>query len=248
MAFYEALGGGRYRASEHTIGPWSDKAQHLGPPSALLVREAERCSPREGTAIRRVSIDVLGPVPVDEIEVRAEVVRPGRSVELVSAELGSGGRVAATARVWRSVLGDTTGIATATAEKAEPGLLPSTPVVDGWATGYAAAMDWRRSTSGTIWARQRVPLVVDEEPTALQRLLAVADSASGVSSPLSFDEWSFANTDLTVHLHRTPTGAWIGMDAESVLGPDGAAVATSVLRDASGRVGRGEQTLFVSPR
>ena len=64
-AFYEQLDEGRFRATPHTAGPWSDKAQHLGPVSALLARELERCQPREDAVIRRVSVDALGPVPVD---------------------------------------------------------------------------------------------------------------------------------------------------------------------------------------
>lgn len=93
-----------------------------------------------------------------------------------------------------------------------------------------------------------MPLVAGEEPSSLQRLLAIADSASGVSSSISMAEWSFANTDLTVHVHREPAGEWIGMDAESAVGTDGAGVASSVLRDVRGPVGRGAQSLFISPR
>ena len=116
-AFYEALGGGGFLATGATAGPWSDRAQHLGPVSALLVRALEACEPVPGTAIRRVSVDVLGPVPLGELEVRAEVLRPGRSVQLIAAELAAGGRVRATARAWRMVRGDSapTGVAAAVA-------------------------------------------------------------------------------------------------------------------------------------
>ncbi|MET1072774.1 MAG: thioesterase family protein, partial [Umezawaea sp.] len=48
--FYRHLGGERYLATPHTAGPWSTESQHLGPPSALLVREMENLAPREGTA------------------------------------------------------------------------------------------------------------------------------------------------------------------------------------------------------
>jgi hypothetical protein len=58
----------------------------------------------------------------------------------------------------------------------------------------------------------------------------------------------FINTDLTVHLHREPAGEWIGMDAGTTIGPDGAGTATSVLHDGSGPVGRGEQALLITSR
>ncbi|MEA2478304.1 MAG: hypothetical protein QOJ07_226, partial [Thermoleophilaceae bacterium] len=28
MSFYEPLGGGRWRATEHTVGPWDERLQH----------------------------------------------------------------------------------------------------------------------------------------------------------------------------------------------------------------------------
>ena len=253
-SFYEQLGAGRFRATAHTAGPWSEKAQHLGPVSALLARELERCQPREDAVIRRVSVDALGPVPVDELEVTSRVLRPGRSVELVSAEVSAGGRTAATARAWRMVRGETGPQAGGGPEPlGDRSRWAPLPVLDGWNTGYAAAVEWRFAPDAEpgraqVWARARVPLLPDEEPSGLQRVLTIADSGSGVSSRLDMGAWMFANTDLTVHLHREPVGEWVGLDSETVIGPDGAGTGTSVLHDDSGPVGRGEQALLVTPR
>ncbi|MCX2732814.1 thioesterase family protein [Saccharopolyspora sp. NFXS83] len=252
-AFYEDLGDGRFRATGHTAGPWSDKAQHLGPVSALLVRELERREPVEGTAIRRVGIDVLGPVPVDELTVRGEVLRPGRSVQLISAELAAGGRVCATARAWRMVRGDSSPVSGGQREPlGDPESWPAVPGIEDWDRGYSAAMEWRAGPSTTghaqMWARQRIPLVASEQPSPLQRLFAVVDSSSGVSRRASMSEWSFANTDLTVHLHREPAGEWIGVDAETTIGPDGSGTAASIVHDEHGSVARSAQALLVTPR
>ena len=86
-AFYEPLDEDRFAATGHTTGPWGDDSQHLGPPSALLVRALERCAPRPEAVLSRVVFEVLGPVPVAELTVTASVERPGRSVELLTAEL-----------------------------------------------------------------------------------------------------------------------------------------------------------------
>src|ERR671924_2414735 len=67
--------------SELTRGPWDPGAQHAGHPSALLGRAIET----EGTLVGRVTIEVLRPVPLAPVRVTAEVVRPGRNVELVEA-------------------------------------------------------------------------------------------------------------------------------------------------------------------
>src|SRR3954452_14226492 len=94
----------RWRASAATEGPWSSRLQHGGPPSALLVRAAERAAHRqtgrEELQAVRVVVDFLGPVPVEVVEVRAELVRAGRSAVLVDCELSAAGRTALRARTW----------------------------------------------------------------------------------------------------------------------------------------------------
>ena len=100
-AFYEPLGDGRFDSTRHTAGPWDPESQHAGPPAALLGRALELTDPREGTLLARVTYEILGPVPVAELEVESRVLRPGRTVELLEAELRAGGRTAMTARGWR---------------------------------------------------------------------------------------------------------------------------------------------------
>ena len=101
--FYVPLSGdgSRWRATGHTAGPWDPTAQHGGPPSALLGRATERCAPRDDVVVARVSVELLGPVPVGELDLRVRVARPGRSVELVEAVLAAGGRDVARAWAWR---------------------------------------------------------------------------------------------------------------------------------------------------
>src|SRR5262245_54076937 len=97
MAFYLPLGDDVYRATSHTVGPWSPDRQHMGPPAARLARHLETTAPPE-SALARCTVEILGPVPVTELSVRAWVERPGRSVQLLGAELSAGGR--AVARAW----------------------------------------------------------------------------------------------------------------------------------------------------
>lgn len=254
--FYEPLGDGRFQSTVHTTGPWSPLTQHLGPPSALLVREMERLPSPVPMMIARVTVEILGPVPVAELSVTAVVERPGRSVELLSATLSAGGRVAARAQAWRIVRSDTSTVAAAVEEPLAP---PSSGTVmtrpEGWGAGYLDVMEWRALSGSlgspgpaTVWARQGVPLVGDEKPSGLQRLLTVADSGNGVSNRLDPRKWLFINADLTVHVYREPVGEWIALDATTAIGPDGVGAAFSVLHDLSGAVGRGAQALLVRPQ
>ncbi|HVW43317.1 MAG TPA: thioesterase family protein [Amycolatopsis sp.] len=255
-AFFLPLGGDRYQPTEHTSGPWTPDAQHFGPPSALLVRALEALPSSREASLARVTVEILGPAPLTEISVRARVERPGRSVELLSAELAAAGRPVARASAWRIATGDTREVATGDGpawpepDECEPARWP-----EGWFGGYLAAMEWRHVSGAVagpgpaaVWARQRVALVDDEEPSPLQRLFAVADSGNGVSNTLAPARWWFINSELTVHVRRAPAGEWIGLDAVTAIGPGGVGTATSTLRDLDGPVGVGAQALMVRTR
>lgn len=102
--------------------------------------------------------------------------------------------------------------------------------------------------AATVWGRTLVDVVAGEQASPLQRLCAIADSGNGVSGRLDIRQWLFINTDLTLHLYRDPVGEWIGLDAETVIGPTGSGLAASVLHDEAGALGRGAQSLVVRPR
>ena len=99
-AFYEPAGD-HFVATELTRGPWDPGAQHAGPPAALLGREIERLPDAEEFQVGRVTCEILGSVPIGPMFVSAQVVRPGRRVQLVEAELSDGERALMRARAWR---------------------------------------------------------------------------------------------------------------------------------------------------
>ena len=260
-AFFLPAGDGRYRSTPHTEGPWDPKFQHGGPPAALLARAIERESVQWPFVVVRMSVDILGPVPVAEVELRSRVLRPGRSVELVEAELSAAGRVAVRAQGWR-VRRDSLALPSLPASHDDPSVDPAphfpaaaTPLPEGWTGGYLHAMEWRVAAGdwadrgpATIWGRMRHPLIPGEEPTGLQRTMIIADSGNGVSNVLPLAGWLFINPELTVHLAAEPAGAWICLDARTRLDASGFGLAASRLFDHDRLVGRGAQSLFVAPR
>ena len=252
-AFYRPVRAGVVRATEHTVGPWAETDQHAGPPSALLVRALESVLPAGGW-LARVSVDLLGAVPVTELTVRSGLTRPGRSVQLAQAELAADDRVVARATGWWHRFGDTTAVATL---GEPPPALPeeSAPDPRRWSGGYLKAMEWRWVRGhffdpgpATVWSRMRLPLVDGEDPTPTQRVFATADSGNGISSALQPDRWLFVNTELTVHLFRPPAGEWVCLDAVTAVGPTGGGLASSRLSDRDGEIGRGAQALLVRAR
>src|SRR3954466_8774182 len=91
-----------YLATPPTAGPWDPGLQHAGPPAALLAREVGRVSAIDGGQTVRLAYDILAPVPVGPVRVSAQVVRPGRRIELVEAALsGENGRPLMRLTAWR---------------------------------------------------------------------------------------------------------------------------------------------------
>jgi hypothetical protein len=261
-SFYIPVSDGVWRATVHTAGPWDSSAQHGGPPSALLGRAMLRCQPRPDMMITRFTCEILRSIPVGEITVTARVARPGRSVELLEASASAGGREVARASAWRVLR---TACPAVPSRQPTPPPLPSQPpaaladerpgVAAGWSDGYMSAMEWRTVRGGVavpgptvVWMRMRYPLVPDEEPAPLERVLVAADSGNGASWELDISRWLFINCELTVHLHREPAGEWVCLDAQTAITPGGTGLATSCLSDLDGPVGVAAQSLFITPR
>ncbi|OZD77522.1 thioesterase family protein [Rhodococcus sp. 05-339-2] len=250
----------RVTATEHTVSLWAPTMQHGAPPSALLVRALERVDAREDTRISRVAVDILGPVPVGDIEIRAWTERPGTNIELVVAELwaaGASGTARAVARgsAWRMRTTPTDDVT----HSGDPVMRPVSDGVDytfggTWSSGYLDAVEFKILTGlgedgpGEIWARPTPVLVQGESMTSLERLFSIADIANGIGAKLPIDEWTFLNTDLTVHVFRVPQGEWVGVSAETSTGPDGIAMCAGTLSDKLGPVGRIAQTVLVRRR
>ena len=257
-ALYLPTGDG-YRATALTIGPWDSGFQHAGPPAALLAREAERVSGIEGGQTVRLAYDILGPVPVGPVRVRATVVRPGRRIELVEAVLDDGtDRPLMRLTAWRMRVRGDSFPATDVPHPAPASVADSREEVAAFFTeevAYHRALDWRFAAGSfnapgpaAAWTRPATALVDGEPITPLQHLLVMTDAASGISAALDWTTATFANVDLTVSLARPPRGEWLGMDAATQLGGCGAAQCFAVLFDEDGTIGRSAQALFVEPR
>lgn len=256
-AFYERTDEG-FLATELTRGPWDPGAQHAGPPSALLGREVERVAGGEGFQVGRITVEILGSVPIGPVRVEAELVRPGRSVQMIEAALYGADGPLMKARAWRlrtSKLDVPAEVVHSTAPQGpehgvQPGFFDT-----GQSLGYHTAMEWSALGGGfqepgpaTVWMRMRHPLVAGEEPSPLQRTLVAADVGNGISAVLDWGRFIFINVDLTVHLERMPAGEWVCVDAATFPQPSGIGTAESVLSDERGRCGRAAQTLLLAER
>jgi hypothetical protein len=248
-----------FRPTDLTRGPWDPGFQHAGPPAALLARAVERTAGIAPGQPGRLGFDILRPVPLAPHRVSTRMLRPGRNVEEIEATLTDAGSGDALMRLtaWR-LRREELELPAGLSEPDPPPPPPaqgrsSLPAFWTEPVAYHAALDWRFvdgdfDTPGpaTAWTRLRVALVEGEQPSPLERLLVMADAASGISHVLDWTQWVFINVELGIHLERPPEGEWMAMEAETRLGPSGAGLCTSVLSDERGRVGVSTQTLRVT--
>lgn len=252
---FEALDG-RFVASEAARGPWDPRAQHGGAPAALLMRAFEQLPAPDGVALARVTYELLRPAPIGEVEIRAEVTRPGRRVQLLEGSMLADGVEVVRARALRVHAAD---VSSAVSDDVPPPpgpengqhrelQAPHRPMFAPDAIEIRFVAGAFGGGPATAWFRLARPLVGEEEPSPLQRLAAAGDFGNGISATLSWDDYLFINPDLTLYVERMPVGEWICLDSRTRIVSGGIGIAESVLYDLHGRVGRATQALLVAPR
>ncbi|MCH9667165.1 MAG: thioesterase family protein [Actinomycetia bacterium] len=248
-------------ATDGTRSNWDAEIQHGSPPLALLTKMIEDLNHRvSGSELRigRLSLDILGAIPVAAVQVRARVDRPGSRISLITAEMladRDGGRRRVVARVSAWLLA-TSGTRDVTTDRYPPlAEGRATEVAHAWegAPGYLETVSWRRQaepggSAAEVWLSPLVPLVDSEPTTPLQRLAMVVDSANGIGAVLDPQHFVFMNTDTVVHLHRLPTGSDFGLRSRGSVGPDGIGVTTAEIFDRRGFIGTCAQTLLIQRR
>ena len=255
-AYYLPRGNRRYEPTRATESPWDRTAQHGGPPAALLAHVIGQ-SVEGPLRIGRISVDMLGPIPLREAVVEVSVIKPGRRVQLTEARMIVDGRVAITARAWHIATGDrppSTG-----GEQTVPPTVPPNPSaqsffpgLDDW--GYGRSIEWRFTRGGfdrlgaaDVWARVRLPLVDGVPLTGQDRALILADSANGLSLSLPLEQWFSIPPTMTATLLRPPAGEWVHLACRTYLADDGG-LARAGLFDPDGLVGEVAQPLLVQQR
>jgi hypothetical protein len=247
-----------FESTDITRSNWDPGIQHGSPPLALMTKLIEELAADSLMRIGRVSMDILGAIPVAPVRVRAWVERPGSRISLMSAEMvaarpDGSERAVARASAWLLATSDTSDVSTDRFPPLVEG--EADPMPHPWegATGYLQAVSWRRqreldSGSAVVWMSPLAHLVDTEEMTQIQRLALVVDCANGAGAAIDPAVFVFMNTDTAMHLHRVPVGNDFALRARGSIGPDGIGVTTAEIFDRQGFIGTCAQTLFVQRR
>ncbi|WIV42462.1 MULTISPECIES: thioesterase family protein [Glutamicibacter] len=254
--YFEALGDGRYRSSWHSQGAWNPHEQHMAPASGILAYALENFQPRADMRIARISYEIHGLIHAGEFEISTRMVRPGRTIELIEAEMTAKGRTSIVARAWRVIQSDTSAVA-GIEDKEIPGpdACSVRDISEKWPGGYIKSIEMRandelRPGRGFAWLRTPYVLVDTGDATALSSLVGMIDTANGVVPRVDPGEgtWIYPNVDLQIHMYRMPVGEWLGLDVQQSFGTDGIGLTSTVLHDETGPFGRAEQILTVRSR
>jgi len=251
---------GEYQVFDSTDGTrsnWDREIQHGSPPLALMTKLIEERAVDSGLRVGRLTLDILGAIPVTQLRVRTWVERPGSRISMMAAEMSAprpDGIERAVARVtaWLLAPSDTADAATDRYPPLVEG--ESVPMPRNWDTsGYLRTVSWRtqptaEGQSNVVWLSPLVPLVDSEQTTELQRLAMVVDCANGAGAALDPEKFVFMNTDTAVHLHRLPRGNDFAVRGRGSIGPDGIGATTADIFDRQGFIGTVAQTLLVQRR
>ncbi|MDX6740834.1 acyl-CoA thioesterase domain-containing protein [Actinocorallia sp. A-T 12471] len=242
-------------------GPWRPDALHGAAVAAVLACGIDV----PGWTPVRVTFDLLAPVRAVPMTLRASAPEGGRRVVRQTVTLLDGDRPVARAQclaVRRADLDLPDGVT----DHPDPFAGARVPDLSEPTRGAREAVGWDcfdasavsvsglRSSAlepGTVglWVRLLVPVFAGEPTPGIARAAAAADYAStATNARLPFEEWSFMNAELSLHVSREPSGPWIGLVGAGLVQPIGSGISVAALYDSAGRLGQSAQALVVEAR
>lgn len=248
-----------YRCNLPSQGAWNAHEQHMAASTGVLTYELERFMPRSDMRIGRISLDIFGLIHFGEFSITTQVIRGGRTIELIEATMQASGKTCIVARAWRMQTSDTSEVAGLEDNSiGQPDDYPDWDGMRHWGGGfinsiYLKADPHIQAGKGIVWVNTDVEMVEEHGevmPTSdFVHLMGLVDSANGIVPRIyqpNYIKWLFPNLDLQIHLHRLPVGRWLGLQTVQQLGNDGVGLTSSILHDSQGAFGRSEQILTVT--
>ena len=171
-SFFERIDEHRYRPTPHCGGAWDPDELHFSPLGGLIVHAIDRRRAGHadaGLVLSRISFDILGRLANDVCEIAVEVLRPGRTIELLEATLSIGGRPVIRARAWLLATLDTSAVA-----GGGDAPLPSPDNLDSWPLSSV----WPASPSRNPRTRSREVISAPSASTTAKRRYPCATSSS----------------------------------------------------------------------
>jgi hypothetical protein len=251
--------GDGFRATPASLGPWGPDMLHGGAVSALCVQLLEEQG-GAGWLPSRFTIDLVRPVTTGHLDIEGRVVRQGRRIQLLEAELQSEGKLAGRCTYLRMSevpveLPDGAPVEPSEPPADTPDQFRAAPLFEPdrvvfVRTGIEMRVpDPQKFGGGVAWYRLMLPVLPGREAPPMASVVAAGDFGNGLSGfrDRAFPSGvTFLNADLDVHLFRPPAGHWVRLQAISAWNPNGTGLALGELADEHGPIGVSQQSLVLT--
>lgn len=228
------------------VSPWNGTSQ-VGLALAGLSGHVIAAVPtQEPMLTTRISIDILGAVPLVPLIPQIRVLRDGRRMQVVDAEFFAEGKLWLRATAVRARISDT-------GERSTPLTKRYWTQQDRyddlkWFEERQIDLDRSRPGPGAIWIRFLTDIVEGEPLAPLSLAAILGDFGNGTAPVLPLMENTLANMDITVCMSRLPRGDWMLIDAEGETSGQGSGYSRTRLGDAEGMFATAMQSIFIDQR
>jgi hypothetical protein len=240
-------------------GPWgsSISGNFIG---GLLGHAIEAAVDDPDLQPARLTVDLLRPAAMEPVRVRTSVVRQGRRLTLVDAEVTQSDTVVSRASAVLLRKGEPPPGAVWTSPVAMPPLPPdadrlaeTVPLLifaygkDAGVAGPSFDLTpWGHDGPKSVWIRDIKPLIDGVPLTAFTRAAMAGDVASSLTH-YGTDGLYFINADFTLTLSRLPEGPHIGLVALTHSSHAGVATGTAAMFDHHGQIGAATVSTLANP-
>ena len=257
---------GHFQPSVLAGGPWDPRHQHGGAVSGLLSHCLEHMPAPVPMRLTRLTIEMFRGVPLTPLRVETRVLRAGKRIQSLEANLFDGETQVARATALRmrrdealAEVASNTKLGPEVAKR--PDKILSLETAKRFEDGAIAIPGFVRSVElssfqtsvregmpATVWARLICRVVEGEDPSPTVRLATLVDFASGTGSPLDYTRWSSINPDLTIHILREPRTDWIAIHGATHFADDGIGQSSATVYDEEGLIARVQACLLLDRR
>lgn len=231
-------------------GPF--RGLHGGAVSGLAVAVMEHMAFTEGFGTpMTASVYILRPAPHEPLTTKVTPLRIGGRIAILESELFAGDKLIAkaTAAFVKPIELPELASVSAPATPFDPATLPKWQRSNNITrTTFFDALDIRDDGAGTKWGRMMRPMMPFDTPFA--STFALSDNGTPYwlsGTELWPPRWGFPNIDVSLHASRARVGNWVGVTPTSDWRVEGSGLTDAVIRDEQGVLGRGCQTVVLTP-
>jgi hypothetical protein len=232
------------------VSPWTGKTQNGMALAGLLAHLIEGSPAPAPMLTARLTIDILGAPPIEPLQGAVRIIRDGKRMQMLEAELVIGERTWARATALRTRIMESPPFEDPNPYAVPPDIVPDGPGVSRgkWWETVAIPREQRVKGRKGVWLRLPVDVIEGVPLSPLSRFAISGDFGGGMAIPLPYEQWTFANLDIALFLNRLPEGEWLLLDAGTHSAGLGLATGHTRFGDSRSLFGYALQTHFLDHR